>query len=472
MKRRLAAIAATVVGTLAMSGCTIYDIPLPGGPDVGSNPVTVHIMFRDVLDLVPQSTVKVDDVTVGKVSKITLKGYTADVTVKLPRTVDLPDNARAEIRQTSLLGEKFVSLSKPDDPTGKLGNGDVIGLENTGRNPEIEEVFGALALLLNGGGVAQLKTISEELNTAFGGREESVRSIITQISSFMGQLDANKDSIVTALENVNRLSLELRRQDGTIKAALDDLPGAIQSVNGQRQDLVRMLQALSRLSSVGVQVIQASKESTINSLRHLAPVLEAFAKSGQDLPKSLQVFLTYPFIDEAVGRDPQVARNLHMGDFTNLSVSLSLDLFNLPSIPGLAPGVSLADVIETCKKTPLAPVCTTVQNLLLNNNALKPLCQLAAILCAGSAQNGGGGQPNTSTGGGLLGGTTGGSTPGSTSGGGGLLGGLLGGLGGLLGRTAPNDGYDPKAPADPFLLRGTGYDPTLGALLMQGVAVK
>jgi phospholipid/cholesterol/gamma-HCH transport system substrate-binding protein len=459
-RRRFTAVVASLVSALALSSCSVYDIPLPGGPDVGSDPMTVHIMFRDVLDLVPQSTVKVDDVTVGKVTSIKLKGYTADVTVKLPKTIDLPDNARAEIRQTSLLGEKFVSLSKPDDPAGKLGNGDVIGLENTGRNPEIEEVFGALALLLNGGGVAQLKTISEELNTAFGGREESVRSIITQISSFMGQLDANKESIVTALENVNRLSLELRRQDGTIKAALDDLPGALKSINGQRQDLVRMLQALSRLSSVGVKVIQASKESTINSLQHLAPVLEAFAKSGQDLPKALQVFLTYPFIDEAVGRDPQVARNLHMGDFTNLSIDLSLDLFNLPSLPG-APGVSLADAIEACKKSPAGVLCTAVQDVVLNNKVLEPACQLAPILCAGSKNNGGGGQPSSTTGGAGSGGT-------------GIIDQLVGALSGLggLGRTATNGAYDRHAPADPFLLSGAGYDPSLGTLLMQGVAVK
>jgi virulence factor Mce-like protein len=459
MKRRLAAIAAAVVGTLALSSCSVYDIPLPGGPDVGSNPITVHIMFRDVLDLVPQSTVKVDDVTVGKVTAISLKGYTADVTVKLPKTIDLPDNARAEIRQTSLLGEKFVSLSKPEDPTGKLGNGDVIGLDNSGRNPEVEEVFSALALLLNGGGVGQLKTISEELNTAFGGREDSVRSIIEQLGSFMGQLDANKESIVTALENVNRLSLELRRQDGTIKSALDDLPSAIQSVNGQRADLVKMLQALSRLSSVGVQVIQASKESTINSLQHLAPVLEAFAKAGQDFPKSLQVFLTYPFIDEAVGRDPQVARNLHMGDFTNLSVNMSLDLLNLPSVPGLAPGVSVSDLIDCSKLANLSPTCKAIKDQLLDNQALRSLLcggQLSAF-CGGSTANGGGGQPNSTDGGGSTSDT-------------GLLGGLLGGLG--LGRTSPNSGYDPHAPADPFLLRGTGYDPTLGTLLMQGVAVK
>ena len=464
--RRLAALVAGLAGTLALSSCSVYDIPLPGGADVGSNPMTVHVMFRDVLDLVPQSTVKLDDVTVGRVTSIQLKGYTADVTIKLPKNIDLPDNTRAEIRQTSLLGEKFVSLSKPADPTGQLGSGDTIGLEDTGRNPEIEEVFGALALLLNGGGVGQLKTISEELNTAFGGREDSVRSIITQLSSFMGQLDANKESIITALENVNRLSVELRRQDGTIKSALDDLPGAIKSVNSQRQDLVRMLQALSNLSSVGVRVIQASKESTINSLRNLAPVLEAFAKSGQDMPKALQVFLTYPFIDEAVGRDPQVARNLHMGDFTNLSVDLSLDLFNMPSIPGLAPGVSLADILGTCSKSPAAPICKTVENA-LSPQALKPLCGAVPSLCTGSAGNGGGGAPNSSGGGGLLSGASGGSgSTTSTSGSGDLLGGLLGGLG----RTAPNAEYDPKAPQDPFLLTGTGYDPGLGTLLMQGVA--
>ena len=463
-RRRVAAVAAAVVGALGLSSCSVYDIPLPGGPDVGSNPMTVHIMFRDVLDLVPQSTVKVDDVTVGKVTAISLKGYTADVTVKIPKNIDLPDNARAEIRQTSLLGEKFVSLSKPDDPTGKLGDGDVIGLENTGRNPEIEEVFSALALLLNGGGVGQLKTIAEELNTAFGGREASVRSIIDQLGSFMAQLDANKESIVTALENVNRLSLELRRQDGTIKSALDDLPAAIKSVNGQRQDLVKMLQGLSNLSSVGVRVIQASKESTIDSLRNLAPVLEAFAKSGQDMPRALQVFLTYPFVDEAVGRDPQVARNLHMGDFTNLSVSLSLDLFNLPNVPGLAPGTSLADIIDTCTKTPLAPLCNTVKDV-LSPQSLRPLCDMAPALCTGSNNNSGGGAPNS--GGGLLGGSSGSTGSGSGSTSGGTLGGLLGPL---LPRTAPNDGYDPTAPQDPFLLRGTGYDPGLGTLLMQAVA--
>ena len=179
--RHLAGLVALVMtGLVALSGCgSIYEVPLPGGAKVGKNPITVHVEFRDVLDLVPQSTVKVDDVTVGRVTSVKLKGYHADVTMLLPRSIELPDNARAEIRQTSLLGEKFVSLSEPvDEPSsGKLGDGDVIPLGRSGRNPEVEEVLGALSLLLNGGGVGQLKIISEELNDAFGGREDQVRSV-------------------------------------------------------------------------------------------------------------------------------------------------------------------------------------------------------------------------------------------------------------------------------------------------------
>ena len=72
------------VPALVLSGCSVYDVPLPGGADTGDNPMKVTVMFRDVLDLVPQSTVKVDDVTVGKVNAIKLKGYIAEVDGRAP----------------------------------------------------------------------------------------------------------------------------------------------------------------------------------------------------------------------------------------------------------------------------------------------------------------------------------------------------------------------------------------------------
>ena len=327
VKTMLKALVLPLAGSLLLTGCDfdVYKLPLPGGTDVGDNPITVHVMFRDVLDLVPKSTVKVNDVSVGQVTDIELKGYTADVTLQLRGDTELPDNSEATIRQTSLLGEKFVSLAPPaEGPSGTLGNGDVIDLDHTGRNPEVEEVLGALSLLLNGGGVAQLKTIAHELNLALEGREDSARSVLTQVRTLMTQLDENKADIVHAIDSLNSLAVSVRKQEGSIDAALEELPSALTSLDKQRGDLVRMLQALNRLGDVGVRVIEASKDSTIESVRQLDPVLTELANSGDDFVKSFNVFLTYPFVDEVVGRDPQVARNLHMGDYTNLSIEMDI----------------------------------------------------------------------------------------------------------------------------------------------------
>jgi virulence factor Mce-like protein len=505
LRARVAAwLAVAVAGSVALTGCgSVYDVPLPGGPHVGGDAMKVHIIFRDVLDLVPQSTVKVDDVSVGKVTSVKLKGYTADVTVALPKDVDLPENAQATIRQTSLLGEKFVSLAEPAHPSsGKLKDGDTIGLDSTGRNPEVEEVFGALAALLSGGGVGQLKVIAEEMNKAVGGREEEVRSVLDQIHLFMGQLADNKDDVVNALDNVNRLAGQLRSQDKTIRLTLDNLPEALASVDKQRADLVRMLQSLDRLSGVGVQVIKAAKESTINSLRDLSPVLFQLAKAGENFPKSLQVYLTYPFVDAAVGSDPQVARNLHMGDYTNLSIEIDLDLLKL-TLPGLPTNTTLGGLIRVCKASPLAPGCAALEPVVNGLCALPglsttPLCTDGAPAQQGAASNGtkkpttpatpgtqadvqhalqnaiqgligggsassgsGGTQPPSATGGGS------GASGGSGSSGSGGLGGLLHSLG--LGRAGLGPAFQTAAAHDLFTFAGGGYDTGIGTLLFQGV---
>ncbi|MDF1606026.1 MCE family protein [Nocardioides sp. YIM 152315] len=359
----LRTLAGVLAGALLLTGCDfdVYELPLPGGADVGDDAITVTADFRDVLDLVPKSTVKVNDVSVGKVTDIDLEGDHAVVTMQLPRDTDLPANAIAEIRQTSLLGEKFVSLAPPtgEEAEGSLGDGAEIPLEQTGRNPEVEEVLGALSLVLNGGGVAQLKTIATEINHALDGREGAARSVLGQIRQFMSQLDENKDDIVTAIDSVNHLAKEVREQEGSIDAALEELPSALTSLDKQRGDLVKMLRALDDLSSVGVQVIRASKEGTIDALEQLTPVVEELANSGDAFVKSFNVFLTYPFVDEVVGRDPQVARNLHMGDYTNLSIELDVDLSGgITGVPTQLPTLLPGD-LEPTRLVPLLTQCLT-----------------------------------------------------------------------------------------------------------------
>jgi len=360
---------AILAGSVLLSGCDfdVYKLPLPGGTDTGSNPMTVHVMFADVLDLVPKSTVKVDDVSVGQVTDIALDHGVADVTLQMRGDTELPANAVATIRQTSLLGEKFVSLAPPtSDPSGApLQDGATIPLARTGRNPEVEEVLGALSLLLNGGGVAQLKTIAHELNLALDGHESAARSVLNQIRTLMTQLDENKGDIVNAIDSLDALAVSVRKQQGSIDQALEQLPSALTSLDKQRHDLVRMLKSLDRLGNVGVRVIKASKDSTIQTVRQLDPVLTELSNAGDDFVKSFNVFLTYPFVDEVVGRDPQVARNLHMGDYTNLSIEMDVKVGDHSGPPTALP-TSVPSVIDPTAVLGDVAKCLESANLLSN----------------------------------------------------------------------------------------------------------
>lgn len=374
-------VAAGAASAVLLSGCSFspYELPLPGGADLGSDPYTVTVQFRDVLDLVPQSAVRVDDIAVGKVTKIRLDGWTATATLKINRDVELPDNAEAQIRQTSLLGEKFVSLAPPTTGgVGQLGNGDRIPLDRSGRNPDIEEVLGAASLLLNGGGLEKTNTIVKELNKTLDGNEPEIKQLLQSTTTFVGQLDDNKADILTALEKVDNLARATQDQEGAITAALDDLPEALRVLNAQRDDLVGLLTSLDRLSDTATGVIRRSKDDTLAVLRDLEPTLRELANAGDDLATASQLIFTFPFTDAIVGGSParasnpctaynpddastqndatvrqDVADGACYGDFMNLDINLSLNTNQLTSlIEGL---LSLGNTLVPAGATAEAP---------------------------------------------------------------------------------------------------------------------
>lgn len=403
--RSTAVVAGVVAMATLLSGCdfSVYSLPLPGGAKIKGPAYTITVEFTDVLDLVPKSSVKVDDVTVGTVEKVWLEGYVAKVRVKLPKSMELPDNARATIRQTSLLGEKFVSLAPPsglEKPRGKLENGELIPLSRTTSNVEVEEVLSALSLLLNGGGVAQLQIITQELNKALTGNEPAIRSVLTQLNTFVGTLDQNKQKIVTAIGAVDQLAKKLNAQKATLATAIDSLPKSIATLDKQRAALVKTLQALATLGNTATRVITASQKDLVANLQSLYPVLTKLVEAGENLPKALELLFTYPF--------PDAAAKAVKGDYTNLNITLDVNTqkvlkgligLNLPetglTIPTIPVNVPLSNPPKTGNLPPLPvptgtatscitllglPVCTQT----MNRSAFDP--ELAKILMPGVAK--------------------------------------------------------------------------------------
>ncbi|MGW2169977.1 MCE family protein [Streptomyces sp. NPDC001705] len=311
---------------LAMGGITVVprgfggldDLPLPGGADLGDHPRTVTAELQDVLSLVPHSAVRVNDVAVGRVTGIELgeNDWSARVTMEINGEVRLPADTTARLEQSSLLGEKYIQLVAPAKETGAgpLEDGSVIPLARTGRNTEVEEVFGALSLLLNGGGVSQLKTITRELGAALGGREPEVRSMLKRVNTLVGDLDDHRGDITDALDAVNRLSSTLATRKEDVGTVLTGLSPGLKTLEKQRGSLLTMLRSLDTLSGVAVSTINASKDDMIADLKAVAPTLKALADAGTDLPDSLQVLLTYPFTDE-------VLRGVK-GDYLNTYLSM------------------------------------------------------------------------------------------------------------------------------------------------------
>lgn len=317
--RPLVAVLATAA--LALSGCGlgavsggVYEAPLPGGADVGEDPITLSAEFSDVLDLVPQSSVKVDNVAVGRVSKIRLTedGRSARVSLVVNDDVELPAGTTARLQQTSLLGEKYVALIRPATPVAgsPLGDGAVLGRGDTAAAAQVEEVLGALSMVLNSGGIAQFQEISREMQKISDGRPEEIKAFLTEMDRFVSVLDSRSASITSAIESLNELAVTLEKDKTKIAEALEGLSPGMQVLVDQRPQLVAMLEALDKLSKVTISTLDEAQDDIVADLKLLDPILDQLAKAGSDLPYALEILFTYPFPDEVL--------NALRGDYMNL----------------------------------------------------------------------------------------------------------------------------------------------------------
>jgi len=334
-RKILSGLVLTIALVLGLSGCKFdgaYDLPLPGGVVSKGDSFPITAQFTDALNVVPRTAVMLDDVPVGQVTEVDRKGWLAQVQMRIRKDLDLPANISLDVRQTSLLGEKYIAIVRPTSaPEGKLQPNTFIPVAETGRNPEVEEVLGALSMVLGSGGVGQLQTISVELNKALDGRTESVRSAFGELDRTVGVLNEQRDEIVQALKAVDSLSAELVKERTTIGNAIDSMAPAVRTLNQQHDSLIRMLKALDRLGVVGTRTINATKEDLLATLKHLGPALAALADAKGDMAKGIAMMVSYPF--------PKEAANIAQGDFANAEFYIDANLEEWLKDPTHAPNI-------------------------------------------------------------------------------------------------------------------------------------
>lgn len=312
---------------LSVSGCAfdgLNQFALPGTQGRGEGAYTVRIQLRDVTGVEPNSPVMVRDDDIGTVTGLRVEGDHALVTASLNRDVELPANTTATVGQTTVLGSKHIELAptRGQPPAGRLADGDTIPLARSGSYPQTEDVLASLSLLLNGGGLAQVRTITTELDATLSGRTGDVRGLLDQLNTFVGGLDSQKADIVAAIDGLDRLSTRLNNQRDTLGKAIDQLDPALRTLNDNRDELVHTLNALGRFGDVADTVVRDSHDDLVANLDNLEPTLRALADAGRALPDSLEIAGTVPF-------PLRTFRNAVRGDFANIRVTADLQLDTL-----------------------------------------------------------------------------------------------------------------------------------------------
>jgi virulence factor Mce-like protein len=301
---------------ITITGCAfdgVNSLPLPGtvGRDTGST--LYHIEIANVGTLESNSPVMIDDVVVGSVGKMTLRGQHADVEVRVKAGTVVPANAVATVGQTSLLGSMHLALDPTpgQPPVGRIEPGATIGLNKSSTYPSTEQTLSSLSAVVNAGGLGQIGDIIHNFNAALSGHQDAVRDLITRLDRFVGVLDRQRGDIVASIQQLNRLAGTLAGQREVIDETLAKLPPALDVLIAEKPRIITALNKLRVFSGTATAVVNETQADLVKNLQNLQPTIRALADVGPGIVDGLMYATVFPYGQNVIDRGLK-------GDYLNL----------------------------------------------------------------------------------------------------------------------------------------------------------
>lgn len=329
MKRLRAVAGAMLAGAVVLTatgcGTTMRDLPIPG-TGVPGDTVRLNAEFDDALNLAEGAPVKVNGVDSGKVTGITVDDFVAHVTMDLEEDAQVREGATARLRYTTPLGELFIDVDNPSRGD-VLADDATLDLPETETAPTVEDALAQASLLINGGGLDQLRIITDELNAALGGNEENIRGLLDRAETFLTEANATTGSIDAVLGSLDSLSRTLSAREDTINAAMRQIRPAAAVLRQATPDLTRLLEAVERFSSTANDTVNATRTQLLNLLSEVGPVLAELAENRGRFAEMLR----------SIQRAAEVAKQAIPTEFLNINLDLHLD--------GITGGGPLGDLL-------------------------------------------------------------------------------------------------------------------------------
>jgi phospholipid/cholesterol/gamma-HCH transport system substrate-binding protein len=215
-------------------------------------------------------------------------------------------------------------LAPPADhpAQGRLAEGSVIRIAQTGRYPTTEEVLSSLGMVVNKGNLGAIQDITDAAYAAVAGRTDTFVDLIPRLAELTSALNAQTDDILAAADGLDRFAAILAQNKDSLGRTLDSLPQALKVLNNNRANIVDAFAALQKFGTVAAKMLSETKQDFAADIKDLYPVIKALNDNRGDVVSSLDLLPTFPFTTKYLRRAVR-------GDYLNVFVTFDLTLRRL-----------------------------------------------------------------------------------------------------------------------------------------------
>ena len=335
--RAVALLVLVLVLVAGLSSCSTgyKDLPLPGS-GVGGETYEVEAEFRQALNLAQGAQVKVNGVSVGRVTSVEAEDFHAVVTMDIEESFEIPADSSVRLRYDTPLGELIVQVL-PGRSRESLGDGDRFRARRTTTAPSVEDALAAASTLINGGRLGELQVIAEELSTTFGGREAQIRESLRTVTGFLREANASSDDITRTLVSLRDVARVLEARRGTIRRALREVGPAVEVLGEDTDKVVALLAGAEDLARTAKRLALRVDDPLLTILRQLGPIADSVLSTRSRLRQGLDSLVAVAEqLERTVPSETLPLRALLHIDETQLNFFGGAG--QLPARPGAEPG--------------------------------------------------------------------------------------------------------------------------------------
>jgi phospholipid/cholesterol/gamma-HCH transport system substrate-binding protein len=235
----------------------------------------LYAVFDDIVGLDEKSRVKLAGVDAGIVEQINIKDGKARLTLLINPDIRIYKNAKASLKMSGLLGDRYLAISTgtPDNPL--LKSGDTI--TNVEHGADID----ALAQELTSA-AKFLGALAENLKTTFGEPErealsESLRNLRTVTQNLKEISAENREPLHSIIVRLEKFSDDLAKKGPGL---IDDMSKAAKSFGDKAP---KMMDDLSRLSADLQQIIEENRYAFKESVENMRTVSKSVSNITQKI---------------------------------------------------------------------------------------------------------------------------------------------------------------------------------------------